>query len=142
MPYAALADAVLVVHVGVVVFVVGGLLAILVGNVRGWSWVNTWPFRLAHAGAIAVIAVQAWLGRYCPLTLLEVALRRRAGQQAADDASFVQFWLERLLYVQAPLWLLAVVYTLFGLVVALAWWRYPPRRRPRAAGVASRRSAA
>jgi hypothetical protein len=142
MPYAALADAVLVVHVGVVVFVVGGLLAILVGNVRGWSWVNTWPFRLAHAGAIGVIAVQAWLGRYCPLTLLEVALRRRAGQQAADDASFVQFWLERLLYVQAPLWLLAVVYTLFGLVVALAWWRYPPRRRPRTAGVASGRSAA
>jgi polyferredoxin len=127
---------VLVLHVGVVVFVVGGLLVIPPGHARGWRWVTAWPFRLAHAAAIAIIAAQAWMGRYCPLTLLEDALRRQAGDTGVYEASFVQHWLERLLYVQAPLWVLAVAYTLFGLLVAGAWWRYPPRRR-RAPPVAS-----
>lgn len=40
MAYSLLADAVLVLHVAVVVFVVGGMLAVLVGNGRGWRWVN------------------------------------------------------------------------------------------------------
>lgn len=127
MPYASLADVVLVVHFGVVVFVVGGLLAIPVGNALGWRWVNRWWFRIVHAAAIVVIAAQAWLGQHCPLTILEVWLRAQAGEATRHDVSFVQYWFERLLYFQAPLWVFAVLYTLFGVVVALAWWRYPPR---------------
>ncbi len=127
MPYQLLADLVLVVHAGVVVFVVGGLLLVVAGNLRGWRWVNGLPFRLAHLLAIAVIAVQAWLGQYCPLTLLEWWLRLQAGQPAYA-ASFVQHWVQRLLYVEAPLWVFALLYSGFGLLVLLAWWRFPPRR--------------
>jgi hypothetical protein len=133
MPYALLADVVLVAHFAVVVFVVGGLVVIPLGSRLGWRWVEGWAFRLAHAAAIGVIAAQAWLGRYCPLTVLEVWLRMQAGQSVRQDVSFVQYWLERILYFQAPLWVFALAYTLFGLLVALAWWRYPPRRHHRAA---------
>ena len=55
LPYRLLADAVLLLHFGVVVFVVAGLAAIVVGNLRGWRWVNGLWFRLVHLGAIGVV---------------------------------------------------------------------------------------
>lgn len=69
--YSLLADLVLLAHMAVVVFVVGGLLLIIVGNLRGWLWVNLLAFRVAHFLAVGVIVVQAWLGELCPLTVLE-----------------------------------------------------------------------
>ena len=124
--YAALADAVLITHFAVVLFVVGGLPAIVIGNRVGWAWVNTRWFRFSHLLAIAVIVVQAWLGQYCALTVVESWLRERAGQ-AVYESSFVQHWVHRVLFYEAPLWLFAVIYTAFGLLVLWAWRRYPPR---------------
>jgi len=123
--YRILADAVLVVHLGVVVFVVGGLVLVVVGNRCGWSLVNRWWLRLAHVAAIAVVVAQAWLGIVCPLTTLESWLRAHA-RQAVYEGSFIEHWLTRLLFYDAPAWVFTVAYTLFGLAVVVAWWRYPP----------------
>lgn len=128
---AFLADAVLVLHFGVVLFVVGGLLAVLLGQGR-WPGTDRWSFRLAHLGANGYVAGQQWFGVTCPLTTLEHWLRVQAGQ-AVHDTSFVAHWLQRLLFFDAPDWVFTVAYTAFALAVALAWWRYPPRRRPTAA---------
>ena len=76
---ALLADAVLLAHLAIVLFNVGGLLLILAGNRLGWRWVNRWWFRAAHLAAIAVVVGQAWLGITCPLTTLESWLRALAG---------------------------------------------------------------
>jgi polyferredoxin len=143
VPYQLLADLVLATHVAVVMFVIGGLAAIIigncslrcstadihvrVGNFRGWGFVNGWWFRAAHLAAIAVVAAQAWLGVTCPLTTLESALRVKAGG-TGYEASFIEYWLTRLLYYDAPAWVFTATYTLFGLAVAAAWWRFPPRR--------------
>ncbi|GAB3192545.1 DUF2784 domain-containing protein [Hydrogenophaga aquatica] len=127
MPYQLLADAVLALHFGVVVFVVGGLLAVLVGNGLRWRWVNRRGFRLLHLAAVAVVAAQAWLGVLCPLTTLESWLRAQAGE-AGYSGSFVQHWLQRMLYYEAPLWVFTLAYTAFAVLVALAWWRFPPRQ--------------
>lgn len=129
MPYAVLADAVLVVHFAVVLFVVGGLLAIGIGNLRGWRWVNRRAFRGLHLLAIGVIVVQAWLGQHCPLTVLEMWLRAEAGQDVRYDTSFIQYWLGRAMFFDAPLWVFAIAYTAFGALVAVAWWRFPPEPR-------------
>lgn len=127
MSFAMLADAVLLVHVAIVLFVVVGLLLVVGGNLAGWRWVNHWWLRLLHLGTIGFVVAEAWLGVTCPLTTWEVALRRAAGQQAyAGD--FLQHWLHRLLYWDAPAWVFTLAYTLFGLAVAWAWWRWPPRR--------------
>lgn len=128
MPYQLLADAVLVIHFGVVLFVVGGLVVVVAGNRLGWRWVDGWWFRLAHLAAIAVVVAQAWLGQYCVLTTLESWLRGRAGVPTHDQ-SFVEHWVQRLIYLEAPLWVFTAAYTVFALLVVLAWWRFPPRRR-------------
>ena len=121
-----LADLVLALHVLIVLFVAGGLLVIVAGNLRGWRWVNAMWFRVLHAGAIAIVVSQAWLGLACPLTTLEMWLRGRAGLVTHSD-SFIGHWLQRLLYIDAPLWVFTVVYTLFGLLVAWVWLRFPAR---------------
>lgn len=128
MPYRLLADLVLATHFAVVSFVVGGLVLVVVGNRCGWPWVNRWWFRLAHLAAIAIVVAQAWLGVVCPLTTLESALRVKAGG-AGYETSFIEHWLTRLLYYDAPAWVFTAAYTLFGLAVLAAWWRFPPRRR-------------
>lgn len=127
MPYQALADAVLLLHFGIVLFVVLGLPAIIIGNKAGWSWANNLWWRLAHLVAIGVVALQAWLGQYCPLTILESSLREQAGR-SGYAASFIEHWVQRVLYYQAPLWVFAIIYTAFGLLVVWAWWRYPPQK--------------
>lgn len=125
LPYQALADAILVLHLLIVLFVVLGLPIILLGNKAGWRWVNSLPWRVAHLVAIAIVVLQAWLGQYCVLTVLESFLRAQAGQQGYE-ASFIQYLVQRLLYYDAPLWLFAIIYTGFALLVIWAWWRYPP----------------
>ncbi len=128
MPFSFLADTVLLIHFAVVVFVVAGLPAIMIGNWLEWAWVNAYGFRVMHLAAIVVIAAQAWFGQYCPLTVLESWLRVKVGG-VAYDSSFVQHWLARLLYFDAPLWVFALVYSMFAALVAWAWWVYPPKRR-------------
>jgi len=125
--YRLLADAVLVFHLAVVVFVVGGLLLVPIGNRWQWHWVNSLLFRVAHLGAVGVVVIQAWLGELCPLTVLESWLRKQAGQ-AAYSSSFVEHWVQRVLYYDAPPWAFTLVYTIFGLLVVTAWWRFPPRK--------------
>ena len=124
---AVLADALLVLHVAVVAFVVAGLLAILLGGPLGWRAVRGRTFRIAHLATIAVVALQAWLGRLCPLTTWEQALRMRAGQDTYGG-SFIQHWLSRLLYLDLPWSAFVAAYTAVAVLAAFAWWRWPPAR--------------
>jgi hypothetical protein len=128
MPPALLADLVLLLHVTVVLFVVAGLPLIVGGNLAGWRWVNGWWFRLAHLLAIIVVIAESWLGIACPLTTLEVWLRASAGQTPQVE-SFIGYWMQRLLYYRLASWVFICAYTVFGLLVLLAWWRFPPSRR-------------
>ncbi len=126
MLYQLFADMILLLHFGIVLFVVLGLPIILLGNRVGWFWVNNRWWRLAHLMTIAVVVLQAWLGRYCSLTTFESTLRAQAGQ-VGYERSFIEHWVQRILYVDAPMWVFTVVYTVFALLVAWAWWRFPPR---------------
>jgi hypothetical protein len=128
MPYVVLANAVLLLHFAIVVFVVAGLVLVVVGNWRHWGWVNHLWFRLAHIGAIAFVVLEAWFGVTCPLTTLEAWLRAKAHRQSYSGG-FVEHWVRYLLYYEAPSWAFTLAYTVFGLLVAAAWWYFPPRPR-------------
>ena len=125
-PYQLLADAVLSLHVAIVVFVVGGLVIIIVGNLCAWGWVHALWLRLAHLAAIAIVVAEAWFGAVCPLTSLEMWLRAKA-RATTYAGTFIEHWLQRILYYEAPAWVFTLGYTLFGLIVVAAWWYFPPR---------------
>lgn len=129
--YIIAADAILVLHMAFVAFVVLGLVCIVAGGCRSWAWVRNPWFRLLHLGAIIVVVAQAWLGRICPLTIWEMALRERGGQ-STYESTFVSYWFQQVLYYDAPMWVFAVCYTVFASGVLLCWWWAPPRpfRRP------------
>lgn len=128
MPYLLAADAVLLLHVLFVVFVVIGLLLILAGKLLSWAWVRNWWFRVIHLAAIGVVVLQSWLGVICPLTKLEMYLRGKAGD-ATYAGSFVAHWLESILYYRAPAWIFAACYTAFAVIVVLSWiWVRPHGR--------------
>jgi len=125
---ALLADAILVLHVGVVAFVVLGTLALLVGGPLGWRWVRGRGFRITHLALMVFIALQARLGRLCPLTEWEQALRGRAGQDIYGE-SFIEHWLSRLIFFDVPWWTFVAAYTFLAIVLVACWWLWPPRPR-------------
>jgi Protein of Unknown function (DUF2784) len=90
MPYLLLADAVLLLHLAFIAFVVGGALAV-------WRW----P-RLAwlHLPALAWGAYAVITGAICPLTPLENALRA-AGGGSVYAPSFIEHYLLPIVYPDA-----------------------------------------
>lgn len=122
-----LADTLLALHVAIVLFVVGLLPLVLAGGALGWRWVRHYGLRLSHLALMIFIAAQTWLGQLCPLTVWEQALRRTAGQGSYGE-SFIEHWLSRLLYWDAPWWVFVAAYTGFVLVVIMAWWWVKPAR--------------
>jgi len=118
----AYADLILVIHFAFVLFVVAGLPMIWIGAARSWRWVTNFKLRVAHLAAVFFVALEALLDMACPLTLWEDALRG-----AATETGFVARWLRRLLYYSFPDWVFTSAYVLFALLVAVTWWRVPPR---------------
>jgi hypothetical protein len=120
-----LADLVLVAHAAFVLFVVVGGLLVLRWPRVAWAHVPC-----AMWGSWVVIA--GWI---CPLTPLEVSLRRAAGQ-AGYESGFLQHYVEMLLY---PPGLTREIQVALGVaVVALNVAVYLWVWRTRAASCASR----
>jgi hypothetical protein len=127
MPLVAriLADLVVVVHAGYVLFVVVGLLATLLGAWRGWPWVRNRTFRYVHLAMIGVVVAESWVGITCPLTIWEQWLRQQAGE-ATYRGDFIANVVHELLFIDAPAWVFTITYTLFGLLVVLTFVLVPP----------------
>jgi hypothetical protein len=123
-----LADLVLFTHFVFVLFVVGGQVFILLGWWRRWTNARNFIFRLAHLGAIAFVVVTSWLSVPCPLTIWENYLRSTAGGLPYQK-SFIADWLHRLMFFDAPLWVFTLVYSVFGALVVIAFFAYPPVRK-------------
>ena len=126
--YQNLADLVLLLHTTFVVFVIGALILTIVGGYLKWLWIRNLWFRTVHLVCIAIVVAQSWIGLLCPLTTLEIWLRGQYGEVKYNE-SFIQYWLERFLYYDAPAWIFVIAYTAFGLLVIITWVRFPPRSR-------------
>jgi imidazolonepropionase-like amidohydrolase len=123
LPYRLFADAIVLVHLGFVLFAVLGGIWVLARPRLAW----------AHLPAVAWAAAVEIGGWGCPLTPLENRLRRAAGDPAYGGG-FVERYLLQFLYPQgltraSQVMLGAGVLLLNAAVYALLWAR---RRRPRA----------
>ena len=119
------ADALLVLHFAIVVFIVGGLILTWVGALASWAWVRNPWFRYLHLGAIAFVALEAIIGMTCPLTEWEDALRG-----GGSGESFVGRWVRYFLYYRAPEWVFTALYVAWTAATLLTLRLVPPRSRP------------
>lgn len=117
-----LADAILLLHFAIVLYITLGLPAIWLGAACGWQWVRRLWFRLTHLAAIVFVALEALSGVWCPLTVWEDALRG-----STNELSFVARWVHRLMFYQLPEWVFTLAYVSFAAVVGLTWVLVPPR---------------
>jgi hypothetical protein len=114
---AVLADALVLLHLTFVLFVVfGGLL------VMRYPW-----FALVHAPAFVWGAYIEITGGLCPLTGVENRLRQNAGE-AGYDAGFIEHYIYPVLYPpgltrSTQLWLAAIVLGLNGAIYGLVLMR-------------------
>ena len=118
------ADALLVVHFAIVVFIVGGLILTWIGGGLDWAWVRNPWFRYVHLGAIAFVALEAIIGVACPLTVWEDLLR---GGERAE--SFVGRWVRYFLYYRAPEWMFTALYVAWTAATLVTLRLVPPRAR-------------
>lgn len=125
----ALADLVLVIHFALAGFIAAGFLLIPIGAATGWHWVRKRRLRLAHAGAIVLVAAESLAGIACPLTVWEGWLR---GDMPADGG-FVGRWLGRLLYWDFSVAAFTALYVALALLAVLLWRWVPPHHRRDAA---------
>jgi hypothetical protein len=110
------ADLVLVVHLAFVLFVVlGGLLALRWPRV---AWV--------HVPVAIYGATIEFIGFICPLTPLEVALRRRGGE-AGYEGGFIEHYITAALYptglTREVQLVLGTAVLLLNALVYFVWWR-------------------
>jgi len=120
MPYALLADLVLVLHATFIVFVVlGGLLVL-------WRKFFIWLHIPAAAWGI-LIEFQGWI---CPLTFLENDLRQAAGG-SGYEGGFVDHYLAPLVYPEALTpeiqGILGLAALLVNVMIYALIWRGPQR---------------
>jgi hypothetical protein len=125
MGYRLLADAVLILHLGFIAFVVLGGLMVL-----------RWP-RIAwlHLPAVAWGAWIEFTGSICPLTPLEIGLRARGGE-ATYRGGFIEHYVTALIYPEGlnrsqQVALGAFVLALNAAVYGWLLWRRRRTRQPR-----------
>ena len=122
--YGALADLVLLAHAGFILFAAGG--ALLLRRVPRVAWL--------HLPAVAWGVAIEWSGGVCPLTPLEVWLRRQAGA-SGYRGGFIEHYVTAVIY---PAGLTRGMQIALGggllLLNVLLYWRAWSARRGRGRG--------
>ncbi len=108
---------ILLLHLGVILFMVIGFPVALITNNR--------RFRLIHAGVLAFITLLMILQIPCPLTVLEEGT---SGE--SYEGSFLATWLNRIIYMEwfTPQRVFVVDMIFAGVVFSSFWWR-PLKRK-------------
>lgn len=129
MPFALLADIIVVLHSCYVAFTVGGEIAILMGGWLRWGWVRNLPFRIVHLASVVLVAVEALARESCPLTVWEYRLRMLAGQRVEGQISFIGRLVRSLIFYDFPAWVFLTAYVAFAVAVGLTFVFVAPVRR-------------
>jgi len=127
-----LAELVLIIHAGIVLFNISAFIAIFGGICFRWQWTANRLFRFTHISLLGIVALQALLGRLCPLTILEFRLRQAAGEEKMAE-SFVARLIENIIYYDLPPWFFALVYCAVFLLTLWLLKVSPPKVKNRKA---------
>jgi len=125
---AVIADAIAFFHLLLVLFIVIGEFAVIIGRFFSWGWIRSFTFRITHLALIVYVALEATIGGICPLTVWEYNLRQIAGQETNTDVTFVGRLIHSVLFWDFPPLFFTWLYIGFGILVLLTFIFIPPRK--------------
>jgi len=114
MLYKILADLVVLIHFVWVLFLLFG----------AFPGVRYRAIKILHISGLVFAFVIQVFGWYCPLTDLEFWLRQKEGPSMTYTGSFIIHYVERLIYIEIPVWL---IFLLTLLLIAFNAWFYLKR---------------
>ena len=97
MSYKILADAIVVIHFLWIIFMIVGFVLTAAAFRRRKLFDLFW-LRTIHLAGIVFVAALGILGKSCPLTVWESAMRERHDPNAAYAGSFIVHWIEQVVY--------------------------------------------
>lgn len=122
------ADFLLILHLAFILAVILPVPLIIIGCVRKWRWVRHRGLRLTHLAMILFVALESVFGIICPLTHWENELRLEAGD-SSYGASFIAYWISRMIYLDFPSWVFTAAYVGFASCVAALFYYIPMNKR-------------
>ena len=127
MLYKILADIIVIVHFGWIIFMLIGFILTLCGFF--WKGIfDKWLFRTLHIFGIAYVSLLAIMGKYCPLTLWENTLRSKYDPGITYPGSFMIYYAERLVYPDVNPLIIQIPTTLIAVFTILVFIIRPPKK--------------
>lgn len=127
MVYRILADIIVVIHFIWIVFMLVGFILTLIGF--WWKrFFDKWLFRTLHLLGIVYVGLLAVLRQYCPLTILENALREKYDLGLTYPGSFIIHYLQRLVYPDIQPLMILIPTMIIAIFAILVFIFRPPKR--------------
>ena len=138
MLYRILADLIVLVHFGWIVFMVVGFFftawavaAVYIFHCRnGWEqrFLDRWVLRTVHFAGIIYVTILAVMQEYCPLTSLENFLRYRHDPGTTYPGGFLIYYIERLVYPNLPFQTIMIPTVAIAVLSVLLYVLCPPKK--------------
>jgi len=123
---AFLADSLAVFHALLVIYVAGGLLAILAGLWRKWAWTRRFWFRFTHMMICLAVVLFELAGQACPLTSVERYFRDQADPGSSYGGGFIAHYVSETIHLEVPPQMLSgPMLAVVALIVLLYRWAGP-----------------
>ena len=95
-----LADILAVLHGTLVAYVALGVVAILLGLWRKWTWTRSFWFRFTHLMICIGVVLFEFAHQPCPLTSLEQHLRSEAASEGSYEGGFIVHYVTETMHVE------------------------------------------
>ena len=127
-----LADVILAIHFGWIVFVIVGQILILLGIALSWKWTRNFYFRSLHMTMMVFVALEVLFELACPLTIWENRLRgfgAGAAPNHAEADSLIANWLGIMFVadMDGSSWPFLLAYLVFTSLIVWSFLKAPPR---------------
>ena len=116
MVYKILADFIVLVHFGWIVFLVAGVLL-------GRRYRTIRIFHIAGLGLAVLLQISGW---YCPLTYIEIWLRKKHAPSITYKGSFIIHYVEKIVYINLTR---EIVFVLTVMLVSVSAYLYLKREK-------------
>ena len=127
MLYKILADAIVVIHFVWILLMLAGFIFTLCGFF--WKgFFDRWLFRTLHLCGIAYVSLLAIMGKYCPLTIWENALRAKYDPGLTYAGSFMIHYVEKIVYPDVDPLIIQIPTTFIAVFTVVVFIFRPPKK--------------